>query len=54
MVVCETLEYRTFKEKEHLLQKLKKKFNNVAFSFLDDLNMIIYQYDDGIRDLKEF
>jgi len=38
----ETAFYKTFKEKEHLIQQLKRKYDEVKLTFLE--NMIIYQY----------
>ncbi|WP_299831453.1 hypothetical protein [uncultured Metabacillus sp.] len=38
----ETVTFRSFKEKEHIVKQLRKKYNEVKMTFLD--NTIIYQY----------
>ncbi|MGM7720578.1 hypothetical protein [Metabacillus sp. Hm71] len=38
----ETVIFKSFKEKEHIVNQLKRKYNKVKMTFLD--NMIIYQY----------
>ncbi|MGK4040887.1 hypothetical protein AB0Y20_01200 [Heyndrickxia oleronia] len=47
VIVVDTQFYNTIKEKRHLIDQIKKKFKKVKFSFTE--NLIIYQYDDGIR-----
>lgn len=42
LAVVDTVSYKSFKEKEHLIKELKKKYEKVRLSF--DENMIIYQY----------
>jgi hypothetical protein len=42
LVRVETVTFKSFKEKEHIMNRIRKKFNKVTFSFTDDL--VIYQY----------
>jgi hypothetical protein len=42
LIRVETVPFGSFKEKEHIINRIKRKFNKVTFSFTDDL--VIYQY----------
>jgi ATP-dependent Clp protease ATP-binding subunit ClpA len=42
LVRIDSIPFKSFKEKEHIMQTLKKKFDQVKFTFTD--NLVIYQY----------
>jgi len=50
MLVVGTEFYNTFREKEHLISKIKRQFEKVRLYFEE--NLIIYEYDDGIKQEK--
>lgn len=43
MQIVDTVKYNSFKEKSHLERMLRKKFEDVKLTFLDN-NMIMYEY----------
>ncbi|WP_170211249.1 hypothetical protein [Robertmurraya siralis] len=47
MIVAGTEFFRSFKEREYIIKNLKQKYKHVKLSIAG--NMIIFQYDDGVK-----